>query len=318
MLLTIIMVIILLASSLNLTTYSLAYSKSNNFAQNPLNGYQLKLLIRNLGGEYSEFNESKIWSKFSVDKASLISILLEIAKLIEEYNQSLADEIREITQLIYAGNISEAYEKYVSLLPYIEEAIEEIYNIDPELAHEILSLIKLTGCDVKYPGGQIDIFNIPNFPGININNLVSLPSNVVSTSYTANQYIFIAAILVIIFVSTILFRKWVMRYVSPAIKSRIDKLVVKLKLGRKPNDPRGIIIFNYKLLLYLLQRVGVFKKDYETPREFLSRVSLNIKRQCHELTMLFEKARYSHKEITIEEAERSNHLISQIEGLIHE
>lgn len=71
-------------------------------------------------------------------------------------------------------------------------------------------------------------------------------------------------------------------------------------------DPRSTIIRCYDAIVLLLEKNGLLQRASLTPREFVeeisSRIGLSPSKYLHEVTLLFERARYSAEELSLKEA----------------
>jgi hypothetical protein len=87
------------------------------------------------------------------------------------------------------------------------------------------------------------------------------------------------------------------------LKGILDEAISSLDLGR---DYRSTIINCYKGVVSLLERSGMPQQTSLTPREFeeeiASRIGLSRSKYLHEITKLFERARYSNEELSSKEA----------------
>lgn len=97
------------------------------------------------------------------------------------------------------------------------------------------------------------------------------------------------------------------------LKSIIDNAASSLYLG---GDYRATIVLCYKQVLLLLERNGLPQKASLTAREFESEISsrlgVSTRGFLHELTLLFERARYSNEPISSEEAKEAGEILRQL------
>jgi hypothetical protein len=63
--------------------------------------------------------------------------------------------------------------------------------------------------------------------------------------------------------------------------------------------------------------IGLEKRRYETPREYLSRLDVEFIDKVRELTYLFEIAKYTAYDIGTEEAAMSDEIVNEIEAMIN-
>lgn len=272
--------------------------------------------IRNLGGRV-EYNVSI--SEFeNIDLLSFIMSLLETAELLDKYNASLADDLRDVAGLLITGNVDDAYEKYMELLPYLEELIRDVGDVDPELAAKLLSIITGEGAQ-PYRGELPELANVSTIMEVGRVNVGGLSSNMLRLPPISP--INIGLMLFIIIIPTILYfsytyREVLLGFISPRIRRKIDNAMIRFKLGPPPKTPHEIIIYNYRKFLYLIGRMGIKKEGHETPREFLCRLGNGYLKAARELTTLFEKARYSPYQVEDEDVDKSYRLTRQIEGMI--
>ncbi|HKW03971.1 MAG TPA: DUF4129 domain-containing protein [Nitrososphaerales archaeon] len=81
-------------------------------------------------------------------------------------------------------------------------------------------------------------------------------------------------------------------------------------------DPRSTIIRCYDAVVLLLEKNGLLQRPSLTPREFVleisSRIGLSPSKYLHEVTLLFERARYSAEELSLKEASDAKFCLEQL------
>jgi hypothetical protein len=90
------------------------------------------------------------------------------------------------------------------------------------------------------------------------------------------------------------------------------------KLDQENVSYRGIIIDCYKQLLLLFERLGIPQRSNLTPREFEDEITIMVGvsfPQLRELTLLFERAKYSNEDLSKEDVTRARDSLS---GMGHE
>ncbi len=309
--LTLIMLVIILISSI--INISIPYVYGDTV---------IILTVRNLGDEKVDLNAT-LYNITDINILNLVDTLLTIADLLEKYNRTTSNNLREVAGLILLGHYDEAIIKYKELLPQILDLVNNLQDVDPELVSEVLSNLPLDLENAIAGNPPETSISLPSSSFSNIKtpipNIGSLSSNVGAVSNVSIPYLDIILpfilILAVIFI-VYYYRKYIMEKLSPVLSKYANKVLVRIKLGGKPSDPRGIVIYNYRRFLFILEKSrGLIKKKSETPREFIKKIDKDIYHLSQELTDLFEKAKYSRKEITSSEAARSDEIISSIEGV---
>lgn len=276
------------------------------------------IAIRNLGGEYEGLNAT-MYNITDINLLNLINSLLLAADMIKEYNASLSNDLKDVANLIVSGEYNEAIKKYEKLLPQILNLAKELQDVDPEVISRLLSILP-SDLENAISGEPPEIsLSIPSTGEINVPmpGMDRLSSNLSSVGGIEIPYLNIilpGLLITIILVILVYYRNLILETLSPVLSKHINKALIRIKLGSKPNDPRGIIIYNYNKFLLILAKRGLKKHKYETPREFMKRVDESIFSLSNELTKLFEIAKYSHRELTSNDAARSDEIISAIEG----
>jgi len=272
--------------------------------------------IRNLV-EYEELMRGMASYK-DVDLMSLVSTLMSLAELVEKYNASLAGGLREVAELLVSGRVAEALKAYADLLPYLADLVEEIKDVDPEAAAEIMRLVQGSVLGGLYYGGVLRKVKLPEPPEAPLPPRVNVTHVAVQAQPGPGGAYAIPALSLSLPVMAALAAYSLWRALPPGfrlgLRRRLRSVAARVRLGPRPRTPRDIVIYNYRLFLRLMEGEGVRKRPGETPRELLSRLAGEIVGPSRELTELFEKARYSPAEVSSADAARSDELLRMIRG----
>jgi hypothetical protein len=281
--------------------------------------------IRNIGfGETSgEQINASLLEEFDLDYLQLIESLLKAAELIEEYNETLSNQLLNVAENLATMNQYEALALYEEILPSLISLLEQLAETDPELYMELTALLPTNLADViKYndiPSGVLpsnfmsgEPIVKPDF--VKVNSVLGGLPNI-------NLYyiIFLIAIisLPILLYFSYMHREILAGRILKGLSKSLRGMYIGMKLGSKPKIPRDIIIYNYRKFLLHMKMIGLEKRRYETPREYLSRLDVEFIDKVRELTYLFEIAKYTAYDIGTEEAAMSDEIVNEIEAMIN-
>lgn len=309
---------IVLSIILFLFTGSIIHSKGISLADTSITNYT----VRNIGvegGEASPINLSSI-EDLDLNYLELIDSLLKAAELLKEYNETLSHDLVEVAESLAMMNEADAITLYQEILPSLIDLLSQMADNDPELYVELSSLLPMSIKEYTNVG-----LSVPLHPSMDItsgkplitpnlakvNNMIS---NLPSVDLTRLMMLAAAILIPIILYFGYVYKEIVGGQVFKPLRRTFRRIYVSFKLGNKPSDPRGIIIYNYRKFLLHMETLGFKKARYETPREFLMRISGDIGERAVELTRLFEYARYTNYNITEDMAEESERIIMSMEG----